>query len=98
MRPIDADTMKTDIKVSPWAAPEEIKRAELIKEWIDARPTIDICDVVSLDPVYPTPVHDVLAPSGIAYTCNRCGVTVIRRYNYCPVCGHKIDWSKVYGS
>lgn len=30
-----------------------------------------------------------------SYKCPKCGVTIIERwYNYCPVCGQKLDWSE----
>lgn len=29
-----------------------------------------------------------------SYKCPKCDVTIIERwYNYCPVCGQKLDWS-----
>ncbi len=90
MRPIDADVMRNAIKLNPWATPEEIKQAELIKEWVDAQPTLTDA-VRSCKPIK---VHDKYGFNSIDWYCNYCTKSISRIDKYCRECGSKIDWSK----
>ena len=91
MRPIDADVMRNAIKLNPWATPEEIRQAELVKEWVDAQPTLT--DAARL--CKPIKIHDDLAFDGIGWCCSYCTKSISKIDKYCRECGSKIDWSKV---
>lgn len=91
MRPIDADVMRDAIKVNPWAIPEEIRQAELIKEWVDAQPTL----TDAARPCKPIRVHDDFDFQGIGWCCSYCTKSISKMDRYCRDCGSKIDWSKV---